>query len=812
MTGFELEQLADRRLGQYELRSLIGTGGMSAVYRAYQPTLSREVAIKVLATDLAADPDYQHRFALEARTAAGLEHTHIVPVYDYGAEAGLIYVVMRLLTGGTLAQRLALARHDQHPLPSSADVVSLLDMLASAMDYAHERGVIHRDIKPSNIMFDPRGTPYLVDFGIARILNSNLELTAAGTTIGTPNYMAPEQWRDEPVTAAVDQYALGVLIFNTLTGNLPFSATTSHALMYKHLNDPPPAVHDLRDSLPEALTPVLQKALAKTPGARYPSIMAFARAFRTAVQEASADTTDFFTFPLPASSPTADDPTPASAARVDAPGSVAQRVSLAAPPPGATMPSSLPEALASGYTAPAAIPDSLPQDHTARETFESGPTMPGSLPAMPDLDDLGQTMPGATYQPSPATQRGQPPVQQPAARHDRTPPPAARSRTAEQRSGGIPLHVIVALVISAILLVVLFVVIIRTINSQQLEGSVPVETPAAEQMEIAAGENEPAPTLLPLPEPVSLAPAGARITPDNAAALAAAGRPFSGSNTSVRMVAFSRGGMLAAAHGDGLVRLWRDGVEGGATTLTGHQGVVYTLTFSPDGSLLASGGEDSAIRLWETASGSLRGTLRGHNGLVRGLAFSPDGQRLVSAGEDGNVYLWDISSETRILNFKAAEGRALDVAFSPDGQVIATADNANFVRLWDAGGGQALRTLRGHTEAVRSVAYSPDGTLIASSSTDDTIRIWDAASGTTRHTLTGHGRDVWFTAFSPDSALLASGGRDNNLRVWDVATGEELTTLTGHTGWVLGVDFSADGSTIATASGDGSVRLWRLAP
>ncbi len=810
MTGFDLEQLADRRLGQYELRSLIGTGGMSAVYRAFQPTLGREVAIKVLASDLATDPDYQRRFALEARTAAGLEHTNIVPVYDYGTEAGLIYVVMRLLAGGTLAQRLAVARQDEHPLPSSADVVALLEVLAAAMDYAHERGVIHRDIKPSNIMFDPRGTPFLVDFGIARILNSNLELTAAGTTIGTPNYMAPEQWRDEPVTAAVDQYALGVLIFNTLTGNLPFSATTSHALMYKHLNDPPPAVHDLRESLPAALSPVLQKALAKTPAARYPTITAFARAFRAAAEETAADRTDFFTFVLPAiQSAAADDPTPASSARAAAPGSFAQRVSLAAPS-GSTMPSSLPEDPGSSFTAPGFMPEPIPDDYPARDALKGGPTMPASLP---QFDDLGQTMPGATYhQPSPATQPGSPPVERPAPRYDPTPPPPVRSRPAERRSGGIPLHVIVALAISAVLLVILFVLIIRTINSQQLEGSTPVDTPTVQQQELAEADADPAPTLLPLPEPVRLAADGSRITPANAAALTSAGQPFSGSNTSVRMVAYSRDGMLASAHGDGVVRLWQDGPDGSATTLTGHQGVVYTLDFSPDGSLLASGGEDSAIRLWEAASGSLRGTLRGHSGLVRGLDFSLDSARLASAGEDGNVYLWDVATQRRLLSFKAAEGQTLDVAFSPDGGVVATADNANLVRLWDASTGQALRTFRGHTQEVRSVTFSPDGTLLASSSTDDSIRLWEVSSGTTRHTLTGHGRDVWITDFSPDGDLLASGGRDNNLRVWDVTTGDELATLTGHGGWVLGVQFSADGSAIATASGDGSVRLWQVVP
>lgn len=780
MNNLNLSQLSNRRLGQYELRDLIGTGGMSAVYRAYEPALDREVAIKILATDLATDTDYQQRFAMEARTAAGLEHTHIVPVYHYGTEEGLIYVVMRLLTGGTLAQRLNIASQGARDLPALGDIALLLDTMASALDYAHERRVIHRDIKPSNVMFDAHGAPFLVDFGIARLLNTNLELTAAGTTIGTPNYMAPEQWRDEPLTVAVDQYALGVLIFNTLTGSLPFAATTSHALMYKHLYEAPPALDDLRDGLPEALTPVLQRALAKTPAARFPSISGFAEAFRTAAGSASHKQTDFFKFEIvPSTLP--EDPTPVSSARNAAPGSFAQHVPLTAPA-GATMPASLPE------------------------DFSAGATMPASVPPLPDAPAFGATvpdatMPGPTYE-SPATQpKGaavQAPVQQTA-----MPPAPPPSPSARRRSRGMT-RIVIAFAIIAILAVVGFVIGIRALNSRPADP--------ARELPPAFSETAAGPTALPQPTAIALAPDTTRITPANASSLSMAGRPFNQSDTPVRMIAMSSQGMLASAHGDGLVRLWRDGPQGVATELTGHVGVVYTLAFSPDGRLLATGGEDSGIRLWETQGGTRRGILRGHEGLVRGLDFSPDGQQLASAGEDGTVRLWDINANRQRLRLTPAEGRVMDVAFSPNGQMVASADNTNLVRLWDAVSGQALRTFRGHTESVRSVTFSPDGNLLATTSTDNTARIWDVASATLRHTLTGHGRDVWIAAFSPDGTLLATGGRDNTLRVWHVTDGAELATLSNHTGWVLGVDFSADGSLLVSGSGDGSVRLWQPAP
>jgi Tol biopolymer transport system component len=292
------QNLSGQVFGQYELRELLGVGGMGSVYRAYQRTLNRAVALKILPASLAIEPDFVERFHREAETVAVLEHPHIIPLYDYGVQEGTSYIVMRLLTGGTLADRFTRRDAKRQPPPSLTDISNLLNQLAGAFDYAHSLGVIHRDIKPNNIMFDNQGNAFLVDFGIAKLLQATGRLTATGSVLGTPLYMAPEQWRSEQPVPATDQYALGVTVYQLMTGRVPFQAPTPYGLMLKHLNEPPTAPHLIRPDLPEAPTLVLERALAKTPEERFPTVTAFAQAFERAIVGGQGAKTDFFSVPL----------------------------------------------------------------------------------------------------------------------------------------------------------------------------------------------------------------------------------------------------------------------------------------------------------------------------------------------------------------------------------------------------------------------------------------------------------------------------------------------------------------------------------
>jgi serine/threonine-protein kinase len=292
---FNITTLTGLTIGQYTLKEQVGAGGMGVVYRGYQPNLDREVAVKILPPSLADQEGYIDRFTREARTAAALEHAHIVPIYDYGTQQELSYVVMRLLTGGSLAQRMAQRIKDNSPMPSAGEVSRMLKEIASALDYAHSRGVIHRDIKAGNIMFDNHGSAYLVDFGIAKLID-NLGLTGSGLAVGTPTHMSPEQWRGDAITPATDQYALGVVIFELIAGKLPFESSTAYALMHKHLHEPPTPLHTVRPDLPIEVESVLQQAMAKDPADRFPTATAFANEFEQAVQSSDGRSTQFFTF------------------------------------------------------------------------------------------------------------------------------------------------------------------------------------------------------------------------------------------------------------------------------------------------------------------------------------------------------------------------------------------------------------------------------------------------------------------------------------------------------------------------------------
>lgn len=294
-----LQNLSGHTLGQYQLREMLGAGGMGAVYLAHQTSLDRLVAIKVLNMTLVNDTDSIARFNREAKTSASLEHPHIIPVYDYGTHSGISYIVMRYLTGGSLADRLNHSLETGRPLPSLVESATIVRQLASALDYAHSRGVIHRDVKTNNVMFDEQGTAFIVDFGIARLTSATSALTGTGMAMGTPHYMAPEQWRGEPVTPAADQYALAVLTYAMLTGRMPFEAETPFAMMHKHLNEDPTPLSVFRDDLPDGVRSTLIKALSKDQNDRYPKVTDFAQDFERSIAGFTPQPTGFFLTPIP---------------------------------------------------------------------------------------------------------------------------------------------------------------------------------------------------------------------------------------------------------------------------------------------------------------------------------------------------------------------------------------------------------------------------------------------------------------------------------------------------------------------------------
>lgn len=270
-----MQSVEGTTLGRYHLRNLIGHGGMAKVYLADDEVLHREVAVKIVHHS---QRDELARLQREAETAGSLIHEHILPVFDYGQENSWHYLVMPYISSGTLADRL----NTRGPLNlTEAGVV--LKQVASALQYAHERGILHRDIKPSNIMLLNDSYVYLADFGIARLVEQGNELTQTGTIIGTPEYMAPEML-DQPASQSSDIYALGVVLYYMLAGHLPFTAPNAIALFQKHLYDAPPSLSALDPTIPQPVEEVVSYALAKDPQQRFQTPLALANAYHQAVQ------------------------------------------------------------------------------------------------------------------------------------------------------------------------------------------------------------------------------------------------------------------------------------------------------------------------------------------------------------------------------------------------------------------------------------------------------------------------------------------------------------------------------------------------
>ncbi|MBO9309817.1 MAG: serine/threonine protein kinase [Chloroflexi bacterium] len=301
-----MDALIGQRLGQYEIIAKLGVGGMATVYRARQASMDRDVAVKVIRADLMEDENLVARFRNEARLIASLQHLHILKVFDYGNQDNILYLVMELLEGGSLGRLL----RQSGSLPLKL-AVRMLDQISAALDYAHGRGIIHRDLKPDNVLLDQQQNAFLTDFGIAKMLGDTLNRTRTGMVMGTPAYMAPELWHGQAADARTDVYALGVMLYEMLTGVSPFRAETPYQIMHRHIYEPPPSLRSQGVALPAAVDHVIGRALAKNPNERFFSAGELAAAFREALEgyalsqtpQRTADSTPVDTYVAPTAPP-----------------------------------------------------------------------------------------------------------------------------------------------------------------------------------------------------------------------------------------------------------------------------------------------------------------------------------------------------------------------------------------------------------------------------------------------------------------------------------------------------------------------------
>lgn len=259
------------KIGRYIVKSELGRGGMATVYRAFDPSFDREVAVKVLPREMLHDPQFRSRFEREIKMVAALEHPAIVPVYDVGDEDGQPYFVMRYMNGGSLSDGIEKGKF------SIQDTARIIEKIAQGLAYSHRKGIIHRDLKPDNILFDDIGDPFISDFGVAKLTESSGGLTGSGV-IGTPAYMSPEQAQGSEIDSRSDVYGLGVIVYQMLSGQQPYSADTPMGVVVKHITEPVPEILNILPTLPHEVDNIIKTALAKDKTQRYATTIDLAKA------------------------------------------------------------------------------------------------------------------------------------------------------------------------------------------------------------------------------------------------------------------------------------------------------------------------------------------------------------------------------------------------------------------------------------------------------------------------------------------------------------------------------------------------------
>lgn len=309
-----MQSLIGQTLGQYKIIEQIGEGGMATVFKAHQPGLNRDVALKILPPYVAEKEGFTERFTREAQAIGNLHHPNILPVYDSGQDKGYGYIAMRYVPQAT-----TLAGLMKNPLEMQ-QVVELTRQIAAALEHAHRAGIVHRDIKPTNILMD-NDWVLLSDFGLAKMMETPSELTGSGVGIGTPSYMSPEQARGGQVDHRTDIYSLGIIVFEMLTGQVPHKAETPLATVVKRINEPLPPPRSLNPNIPENVERILLKALAVEPADRFDSADAFAQSLKDAFDSAATEAGVFEDFEMTMAKPIEPSPSKPIAQPVEPPAS-----------------------------------------------------------------------------------------------------------------------------------------------------------------------------------------------------------------------------------------------------------------------------------------------------------------------------------------------------------------------------------------------------------------------------------------------------------------------------------------------------------
>ena len=833
--------------GPYLIVDVLGKGGMGVVYRAWQGSPRRFVALKMISGGFRHSSPEARRFRAEADAIAKLDDPGIVTIHEVGEVNGRAYFTMDLIAGRSLDHHLGRFRGD---LRASAGLVALA---ARAVHHAHLRGLLHRDLKPSNILLGQNDRPIVSDFGLARRIDGDSDLTETGAILGSPRYMAPESidLGSGSITTAVDVYGLGAILYALLTGEPPFGGKNPAETLEQVRHQAPRAPRSINPAVPRDLETVCLKCLAKSPGGRYPSA------------EALAEDLDRWASGRPI---------------------LGRRVGLAERlvgwsrrrPAQAAMASALVAAIVLGM---GGIIWQWRRAVAAREALEE--SLYASLITLADRElNTGEIGLARTL-----LERCQPARRGWEWLYLRANRPLSTTRAAQAGSVVFDMAYGPRGESFALLEMSNDAASIRMIDRKAgrdawtwpvhrtAEAKVAFDptgrkvATASSWGEVAvldAATGRPAWTFMPKPRAacwsLAFSPDGETLavgqkgTIDllDAATGASAGK-LEGHKDRVYALSFRRdGARLASAGDDGTAIVWD--LASRLAILTIPEGSllpIKALSYNPSGDRLVGGTDFGTVATWDAATGRELSRSRGHGGKIKRISFDRSGRRFASGSVDGLIKIWDaasgdellaipdsdrvlagldfspdgteLASAGRTLHIREApppdrvspgrltflgghEGLTTGVAYSPDGSRMATASHDRTVLIRDGRTGGVLSRLAGHSGALECLAFRPDGREIASGGWDRTVRVWDLATGRARLVLEGHQRSVSAIAYAPKGDVLATAGYDGWVWFWDATTGAKLGMIR-HAGFVYDLDFSPDGTRLAIAVGDGTARI-----
>jgi eukaryotic-like serine/threonine-protein kinase len=759
------------RVRGYDILSMIGCGGMGLVFKARQRGLNRIVALKTLRGTGVADDESRERFRSEAEAVARLQHPNIVQVFEVGVADSFAnsqpnpFIALEFVDGGNLIQRTGKPQ-------SPRDAAGMVVKLARAVEAAHRVGIVHRDLKPANVLLTQGGEPKIADFGLAKQLDTAMDstgrfLTQAGTVVGTPEYMSPEQAAGATPTPAVDIYALGIILYELLTARVPFQAANPVETMDLVRHQEAVSPRTLQPNIPCDLDTICLKCLEKDPARRYASADALADDLQRFLDRRSIH-----------------------ARRVSRVGKAwrwCRRnpiASLSLLCVASMFLTAFAAVTRSYWRAEGASQQAIERARAERlENYFANIAAAESALQVCNIDRARRTLDAAPEEHRDwewSYFRG---------RLDLT---THVSETMDAASGRVRLsisgrHAVRSHGENG-------QVIWDTIGRQELRALRAIGDYAFCQDERAIVVRQ----------------------PDHSVAIfdIATGTCqhvlHDSSRSAPAIGASANGERIATKTEDERISIWNASDGRLVQKFAAPREILMGLQLSPDGRYLAADQDrGTAVAVWQTDTGKLLANLPGHKNGLLGIAFNFAGDRIltIEAFPANVARLWEASTGRLVATLQGHRNTIAGYAFSPDDAHVATCSLDQTVRVWNGRNGQSVATLRGHFRQVNAIAFRSDGKRIASASSDHTIRTWDVPTGDLITVLPGHAHEVSKVCYLPDGGIV-SAGQDGTICNWDAQTVEGDGVLRGHSSFVYGVDFHPDGRRVASASWDGAVRVW----